>query len=353
MSRRFVAQRGATRVVFAAGAWEQVGTEAARLGVSRVLIVATPGRRAAAEAVAAALGARAAGIAAIAVEHVPVEVAARARRAADDARADAVLAIGGGSAIGLGKAVALEGRARLIALPTTYSGSEMTSIWGLTDGGVKRTGRDDRVRAQLVLYDPRATVGLPVGTSADSLWNAAAHAVEALWFPDVDPISELVAEEALRLIARALPAVVARPDDVAARTDALEGAFLAGATLADAGTGLHHKLCHVLGGMLGLPHAATHAALLPHVVRFHRAAAPRAMTRIARALGAADAADRLTALAARSPRRDLASLLGATPAATIIERVIDAVLAAPPPGPRPLDRDGLRGLLTAALAPGG
>lgn len=346
MSLSFHARHGATRVVFGAGVWRALPDELAALGAERVLFVATPGRKAQAARLAEAIGGRARGVLAIAAQHVPAAIAEEARGAARDADADAVVAVGGGSAIGLGKAVALEGRARLVALPTTYAGSEMTAIFGVTGEDSKTTGVDERVRARLVLYDPDATIGLPADVSVASMWNAMAHCVQALWTPSLDPAALLAAEDGLRRLASAVLAVRARPDDVVAREEALAGAYLGGLAVDAAGTGLHHRLCHVLGGMLGLGHADTHAAVLPHVVRFQQDAAPAAMARIARALGATDAARAVAALAEASgaPR-------GLALARDRIDAVVDAALATPPPSPRALDRDGVRALLEAALSP--
>ena len=183
----------------------------------------------------------------------------------------------------------------VVAVPTTYSGSEMTAIWGVTEGDTKRTGRDPRVAPVLVVYDPALTLSLAAKTSAISGLNAVAHCVEALYAVDASPMSTLVATEGLTLLARALPRVVEQPDDLVARTDALLGAHFAGLALNLAEMGLHHKLAHVLGG-LGLPHALTHAILLPHVVEFNTPAAPEAMARVAGVLGATDAALGLRAL---------------------------------------------------------
>ena len=197
-----------------------------------------------------------------------------AQRMLDASGADAVLALGGGSAIGLAKALALRANVVIAAVPTTYSGSEMTAMYGITEGGAKRTGRDERVRPSLVVYDPARSASLPRAVTMTSLWNAMAHAVEALWMNLSDRAAHAVAEAALRLLCTSIVRLAARLDDEGAREDALEGAYLAGAAFSDTGAGLHHKLCHVLGGMFDLPHAATHAAVLPHVVRFHRDGGP-------------------------------------------------------------------------------
>jgi maleylacetate reductase len=304
----FVHQGSPTRVVFGAGSLGRLAEEVSALGARRTLIVCTPRRRKTAEAIADALGPSAAGVHARAVPHVPIERAAAARTEARRSNADCCVALGGGSAVGLAKAVALEQAVTIVALPTTYAGSEMTPIWGITEDAVKRTGRDARVLPRTVIYDPVLTVGLPPSVSGASGLNAVAHSVEALYAANASPMVALVAEESIRVLAQALPTVVAAPDDLEARAQALYGAWLAGTALAGADMGLHHKLCHLLGGRFGLPHAATHAALLPHVAAFNRGAASEAMARIARALGADDAAAGLY---------DLAVALGAS--ATLAE----------------------------------
>jgi alcohol dehydrogenase class IV len=277
------------RVVFGAGAVAQLPAEVERLGAKRALVLSTPGRAASVKQVAASLGARYAGIYAKAVMHVPVEVAEEARRVAKELGADCCVAVGGGSTIGLGKAIAATSGMPVLAVPTTYSGSEMTPIYGLTEGGLKRTQRDAKVLPKTVIYDPELTLGLPGATSAASGMNAIAHCVEAMYAQDANPIVSLMAEEGIRALAASLPIVVRDPSNLDARSDALYGAWLAGVSLGAVGMGLHHKLCHTLGGTWNLPHAETHAIVLPHAVRYNRDTAPEAMARIARALGAADA----------------------------------------------------------------
>ena len=295
---QFVHQGSPTRVVFGAGSLGRLPDELDALGASRVMIVCTAGRRNTAEAAADALGPRAVSVHAGAVMHVPVEGAEAARAEARRSEADCCVAIGGGSAVGLAKAIALEREIAIVAVPTTYAGSEMTPIWGITEDGVKRTGRDPRVLPRTVIYDPALTLDLPSRVSAPSGMNALAHSVEALYAPNVGPLVALMAEESIRALARALPAVVAAPGDLEARALALYGAWLAGTALAGADMGLHHKLCHFLGGRFGLPHAETHAVVLPHVAAFNRFAAAEAMARTARALRADDAPAGLYDLAA-------------------------------------------------------
>ncbi len=277
------------RVVFGAGTVARLPAELDKLGAQRALVLSTPGRAASVRAVAASLETRCAGFYDKAVMHVPLEVAEDARRVAKELGADCCVAVGGGSTIGLGKAIAAASGLPVLAVPTTYSGSEMTPIYGLTEGGLKRTQRDARVLPRTVIYDPQLTLGLPPATSAASGMNAIAHCVEAMYAQDANPIVSLMAEEGIRALAAALPAIVGNPADAEARSEALYGAWLAGVSLGAVGMALHHKLCHTLGGTWNLAHAETHAIVLPHAARYNRDAAPEAMARIARALGAKDA----------------------------------------------------------------
>jgi alcohol dehydrogenase class IV len=256
------------------------------------------------------------------------------------------VSIGGGSAIGLAKAVALRTGLPLLAVPTTYAGSEATPIWGITEGGRKITGRDRAVVPRTVLYDAELTVSLPADVSAASGMNALAHAVEASYAPDASPVTLLLAERAVRALADALPRVVAAPRDLVARGDALYGAWLAGSVLGAATMGLHHTTCHVLGGAYDLPHAGTHSAVLPYVVAYNAPAAPAAMARLAAGLGAADPAVGLW---------DLAAALGApTSLATIgfddanLDEASHLIAEAHPTNPRATDEPAVRAVLQAA-----
>src|ERR1700754_856415 len=264
------------RVRFGAGARAVLGEELAHLGLRRVMLVTTPGRQEAAAALSEALGDAHAGTFPEARMHVPVELAERAAQRASELGADACVAVGGGSAIGLGKAIALKHGIPVVAVPTTYAGSEMKSIWGLTDAGGKRTGRDPRVLPASVVYDPELSTALPLRTSVTSGLNAVAHAVEALYAPDASPLVTLMATEGIRAMLPALQALAWNEVDPNARTEALYGAWLCGVCLGATTMGLHHKICHVLGGSLDLPHAATHAVVLPYVLGLNQAAAPEA-----------------------------------------------------------------------------
>ena len=351
MTREFRYTALPMRVAFGAGVLRRLPDEVADLGLGRVLVLCSPEQEATGKLVAGALGDRAAGVLPEARMHVPVEVARRARDVAADLGADGCVAVGGGSAIGLGKAVALEHGLPVVAVPTTYAGSEMTPIWGLTEASngnsVKRTGRDPRVLPVSVLYDPELTLSLPPGLSATSGLNAVAHAVEGLYAPDASPVVSLMAEEGARALAAALPAVVADGADLDARSEAQYGAWLCGAVLGATTMSLHHKLCHALGGTLDLPHAETHAVVLPHALAFNAPAAPRAVAALSRALGGVtDPARELWELAGRlgAPR----SLRELGMAEADVPRIAEAAVASPYANPRPVTRDGVEALLRAA-----
>ncbi|MFR0355815.1 maleylacetate reductase [Streptomyces sediminimaris] len=298
------------RVVFRPGAaTTATPREAAALGLRRLLVVCGSRGAATARAVADSLGPACVGLHTGARMHVPADVATRAVEVARAAGADGCVAVGGGSSIGLGKAIALRTGLTPIAVPSTYSGSEMTPVWGLTEHGAKRTGRDPVVLPRSVVYDPELTLSLPVPLTVTSGINAVAHAVEALYAPDASPLTTLMAEEGLRAMAGALPAVADQPDSLEARGRALYGAWLCGSCLGATTMGLHHKLCHVLGGTFDLPHAETHTVVLPYALAYNAPAAPEAAATVARALDAADAPHALRALAARlGAPRSLAEL---------------------------------------------
>jgi maleylacetate reductase len=343
----FTSDWARVRVVFGAGIAGRLDAELDALAVSRVLLITTPGRLPALQTIRRSIDSRLAGVHDRAVLHVPAASVRTAIDQVDSLTADALLAIGGGSAIGLAKAVALERTVPIIAVPTTYSGSEMTSIWGVTDGDAKRTGRHPLVAPRLVVYDPDLTLSLPPAVSAASGMNAIAHAVEATYAAGAGPVAVAAADEAIRLLAHALPAVARDPPDPDARAMALRGAHAAGVALQLATMGLHHKICHVLGGTFGLPHAPTHAVMLSHVVAFNAPAVPDAMARVARALGAHDAADGLHAL---SRGLGLAATLGSLGfRREDIERAAELVTAAAYANPRPATPADVQAILRAAL----
>ena len=300
----------APRVLFGRGAIGRVGAEAETLG-QRALLVCTPSlkRSMHADRIRTALGPLLAGEFTDVLPHVPRESVDAARALAAERRVDVVVAIGGGSAIGVGKGVALEG-INLIAIPTTYAGSEMTPVLGITDRaeGRKRVQRDPAAMPKLAIYDPELTLDLPASITASTGMNALAHCVEACYATNVNAVVPPVALEGIRRIARSLPRCIAAGDDIEAREELLSGAYLGAFSIANASMGLHHGLCHVAGGRTGVAHGVLNAILLPHVMRFNTDAVPDAMSAIARNFppllageGRVGAAPATAALLARLP----------------------------------------------------
>ncbi len=335
------------RVVFGAGSLSQLAKEIDALGAKKALVLSTPEQRASAEMVATLLGPRAAGVFDRAVMHVPIETAREARELAKKLGADCAVAIGGGSTTGLGKAIALDSGLPILAIPTTYAGSEMTPIYGITEAGLKKTGRDLRVLPRTVIYDPELTLSLPVGLSVTSGINAIAHAAEGLYAVDSNPIMDLMAEEGIAAIGRALPAIKKEANNMAARSDALYGAWLCGTVLGHVGMALHHKLCHTLGGSFNLSHAETHTIVLPHALAYNAREAPQAMQRIARALGGASAAQAVYDLAKANGAPVALKDIGMQEAD--LDKACDIALQNQYPNPRPLERAAIRQLFQDAF----
>ena len=333
------------RVVFAAGALARVAEETERLGIARALVVATPGNGERLGArVAAQLGSRSAGLHAKAAIHVPKAIAEGGLAAARETKADGLVAVGGGSAIGLAKFIARDTGLPILALPTTYSGSEATPIWGMSDGDRKMTGREIKVLPRTIVYDPELTLALPANVSAASGMNAMAHCIMGLWSPERTPVTVAFATEAMRRFGDHLRRVVANGNDVESRSECLVASWLAG-TVLTAGTGLNHKLAHVLGGY-GLPHAETHAVLLPHTTRFNLAANTEANGRLADALRTSDPAaaleDMLRGFGIPRRLRDLGLAEAKIPDAAAQIAVLRIV------SPRAVSDEDARALLKAA-----
>jgi alcohol dehydrogenase class IV len=334
------------RVVSGRGALGRAGAEVERLGARRVLLIA--GGRSSAAALASIgtqLGDRVAGVIPSSAQHVPELVAIQAIERGRAAAVDAVVSVGGGSATGLGKAVVLELDVPLVAVPTTYSGSEMTPIHGRTRGGRKETGRDLRALPRAVVYDPDLCVGMPPRLAGASGMNALAHCAEALWVTAANPITSGLALEGMRRLLRGLPRVVADPGDVDGHAECLTGACLAGTALAQVGTGIHHRTCHVLGGGWNLPHAETHGIVLPQAVVLVSPRAPRAMAQLTAVLGG-EPAEALFDLA--SSMHLPTALAGVGMPAGALDEAADRIAAASGNDPLAGGRDGIRAMLDDA-----
>jgi alcohol dehydrogenase class IV len=334
------------RIIFARGARRRIAEEARELGVKRVLVLCSAQQAEIAAEVVADLGALAVGLFSQAAMHTPVEVTEQAMARVRDLQVDGIVAVGGGSAIGLGKAIALRTDLPQIVLPTTYAGSEVTPIVGETRDGAKSTQASPRVLPEVVIYDVELTLGLPVPFSVTSAMNAIAHAVEALYARERNPVISLLAIEGVQALAQALPIIAADPQNIEGRSAAQYGAWLCGTCLGSVGMALHHKLCHTLGGSFNLPHAETHTIVLPHALAYNAAAAPEATAGLSRALGTDDPAralfDLSGALGAPRALRDLGMPENA------IDAAADRAMANPYWNPRPLERAAIRDLIAAA-----
>ncbi|WP_294640240.1 maleylacetate reductase [uncultured Aureimonas sp.] len=346
--RDFVYNAHPARVIFGSGTLARLPEEVERLGLSRVLVVATLEQEADAHRIAGRIGARAAGVFAGARMHTPNDVTARAMNVVTANGIDGLVAVGGGSTTGLAKAIALRTDLPQIVAPTTYAGSEMTPILGETENGRKVTKSDPRILPEVVIYDVDLTLTLPVAMSVTSGMNAIAHAVEALYAREANPIISMMAERAVESLGMALPAIHRHPDDREARSDALFGAWLCGVCLGSVGMALHHKICHTLGGTYNLPHAETHTAVLPHAIAYNAGAAPEAMQALRRALRTDDPAAATFDLAERLGAKMALQSFGLPERA--IDDVPDLVLANPYWNPAPLERDTLRTLVADAFA---
>ncbi|MEU8800647.1 maleylacetate reductase [Spirillospora sp. NPDC048819] len=336
----------ASRVLIGPGARRLVAGEVARLGAGRVLLVASPSAAVAAAGVAEELGGRLAASFGRPAPHTPVAVTAEAMAVVEEAGADCVVAIGGGSAIGLAKAVSARTGMPQVAVPTTYAGSEATPVLGETEDGVKTTRRDPALAPGTVVYDPDLTLTMPPALTRTSAMNALAHAVEALWAPDATMVTDALATEAAGGILDALPEVLDDPSAPEPRARLQSAAWLAGICLAQTRMGLHHQLAHVLGGAFDLPHAELHTMLLPHVMAFNLPAAPAASSRLTRVTGRDDPVAVVEGLARGHEGPTRLSELGVPRAA--LRGIAGRVAADPYPNPRTPSEASLTDLLTTA-----
>ncbi|GAA0948941.1 maleylacetate reductase [Pseudonocardia zijingensis] len=348
------------RVVFGPGSVSLLPAEVDRLGVHAPLVVTTPGRVEMGKEVAAGLGDRCAGILPEAASQVPIELARRGREVAAEMGADCLVAVGGGAATGLCKGIAYESGLPIIAVPTTYSGSEMTGYCGMTIDGVKRMHESPAMLASVVIYDAELSCGLPPAVTASSAMNALAHCIDAAYLPSISPLLRPAAVEGARVVTSALPAVLADPDDLGARNELLYGAYLAGAALTG-GFALQHAVAHMLGGSFGVEHGVAHAVVLPYVTAHLVERAPEAMGRVADAVGTSDLAGHIwdVAVAAGLPVRlsdvgvgdehmDTAVRIASDGESYDVNTSLDAGLD----NPAPVTAEVVRAILSAAAAGG-
>jgi maleylacetate reductase len=343
----FIHDANPSRVIFAAGARSKTGAELDRLGASRLMIVATPTQAGIAAEFARLIGDRAGIVYPGAQPHTPTNVTEAALTAVSSVKADGVLAIGGGTAIGLSKAIALRTNLPQLIIPTTFAGSEMTPVLLETERGVRMMRRDASILPETVIFDPELLSALPASVAGPSAMNAIANAIEALCAQNCDPLAALMAEEAIRALAAALPRIVADAPDSRAWSEALYGAWLAGASIGSTGTAVHHKICDVLVGAFDLNHADAHCAMLPYTSAFRRRRAPDAMRRVARMLGGEDSPTLLYNLALRVANQDSLKAMGLTRAA--LEKAADLVVEDPYDGLKPATREDILAMLLAAF----
>lgn len=344
----FAATIPAMRVRFGAGVRHQVGEEMARLGLSRALILTTPQQADTGAEFAALLGAQAVGVYSGAAMHTPVPISEEATATAINLGADCLVAVGGGSTTGLSKAIALRTDLPQIVIPTTYAGSEATAILGQTEDGRKTTITTPKVQPEVILYDAELVRTLPVAMTVTSALNAMAHAAEGLYAQNRSPVSTLMALEGIRAFRDALPRVLDNPADLTARGETLYGAWLCGTVLGTVGMALHHKLCHTLGGSFDLPHAETHAVILPHAIAYNQRAAAAELAPVADILGAASPGAGLHDFAARMGAPMALRDLGMKE--SDLDRAAEIAVQNPYWNPRPIEQSAIRRLLAAAWA---
>jgi alcohol dehydrogenase class IV len=336
------------RVVFGVGTLQRLPEEVKRLGCSRALVLSTKFQEQSGVEIQQLLGSAAVGLYANATMHTPENITLEALEYAKKVNADCVVAVGGGSTTGLGKAIAYRTDLPQIVIPTTYAGSEATPILGQTANNQKTTLKSDKVLPEVILYDVDLTLTLPAQMTITSGMNAIAHAVEALYSPESNPMIDMLAEQGIAAIARALPLIHRNTLDKEARSDALFGAWACGTCLGAVGMSLHHKLCHTLGGSFDMPHAETHTVILPHAVEYNAPGAAKAIETVARALGVKNAAQGLF---------DMAKNLGAPYSLKElgfkeedIPKAAEIASKAPYPNPVPLEKEKILELLRNAWA---
>lgn len=343
----FVYNAAPGRVVFGHGTIAQAGAEMERLGLKRALVLTTPQQAGDGKRLSDMLGDKAAGSYAKATMHTPLTITEEAMQLAHTLKIDCTIALGGGSTTGLGKAIAYRTDLPQIVIPTTYAGSEMTDILGETKEGIKTTVRSPKILPEVVIYDVDLTLGLPTALSATSGMNAIAHAVEAVYAKDRNPVISLMSVEGIRALASALPVIVQNPQDKTARSDALYGAWLCGVALGAISMSLHHKLCHVFGGSFDLPHAETHTVVLPHATAFNEEAVPELLAPVAQALGAPKAGQGLYDLTVKLGAPTRLADIGMK--AEGLDKAAEIATQSPYWNPRPFSRDEIRKVMQNAF----
>lgn len=346
----FVYHQRNRKMSFGAGIRKSLTSEIAALGSSRVFLIIDSGALAIRQEIEKLIGLALSGTWTDVQQHVPIELAEAARAEVTNTSADAIVCVGGGSSTGLAKAIALTHQLPIIAIPTTYAGSEQTTIYGLTGSRHKQTGSNVIVLPRVVLYDAELTVDLPLLVTGASAFNALAHSVEGLYAPGCNPITTSIALEGVRAINQSLPVVMGTPKDVRARGQLLYGAAMSGIALGDTTPAFHHKICHVLGGTFGLVHADAHSVVLPHAIAFNAPVLQSEMVMLSHALGCRpeDVAGSLWDLATRSNVPTSLAQLGLR--RENINEATERIVAEVKTNPRKFTDADIENLLLAAFA---
>lgn len=342
-----------SRVIFGSGSVRKLGSEIQRLGCRSPLILSTPRQTAHTETLYESLALakiQVAGTYHNAKMHTPISVTKDALAFIEQNPADCIVSVGGGSTIGLGKALSIRTGLPHICIPTTYAGSEMTAILGETKDGKKTTWSDPKILPTTVIYDVDLTMTLPPTLSATSGINAMAHAVESLYATNTNPILRMVALEGIRSLANSLPIVVDQPQNKDARSKTLYGAWLCGVALGSSSMALHHKLCHTLGGSFGLPHAETHTIVLAHALSYNAPAVPSPMADLASVLpeSGGDAIRGLNAMLEKLKVKRALKDFGMKEGD--VNKATEIAMSAQYPNPRPLEESKIREIIRRCWA---
>ena len=337
----------ASRVVFGENAaLLKLKDEVLALGGTRVLITCSKGMRGRISHVIERLGGMCVAVYAGAEPHCPERVAMAALDLFKEKKCDIVVAIGGGSTIGIGKAITLRTGAPLIVVVTTPCGSESTPIYGMLIGKVKKTGRDDKVIARTSIYDPLLTTSMSAHHTATIGMNSLAHCVEGLYGKETSPILDLYAVTGIKALISGLRGSLAEPEDLTARSQVLYGGMLSGYCLTLAGIAIHHKLCHVLGGHHGIPHGESNSVVLPYAVAYNESYAPDAMEKIMSAMGTTSASVGIFDFATEMNVPKSLKELGMKE--TDLDIAAEETVKTTPYNPKPLDVKSVREMLQQA-----
>lgn len=343
MTRIFEYNGLPAHVIFGYETLDRVRAEVEKLEIKRAIVLTTPGSKEKGNQISELLGSISAGVYPFAKMHTPVNVTEDALTFFHAQKANGIVAIGGGSTIGLGKAIALRTDCPQLVIPTTYAGSEMSPYLGQTENGLKTTITSRKVLPETVIYDVALTHTLPARFTAASGINAIAHAAEALYAKNTNPIVKLIAAEGISVLREALPKVVQNLDDRQGRFNALYGTWLCSIVLGQVSMALHHKICHAIGGSFNLPHADIHANVLPHAIAYNSKAAALAVETIATSIG-----DQNAALGLYNLNKEIgvyASLKDLGMPESGIEIILDQIMTTPYWNPRKMNRGALNKLL--------